>query len=208
MKNLNNLTGIWPNLARVYEIAKLGGFSITVTYEKNGDYPQVNTDYQSIKIFYNRGNFEKDGDLWIGLVKPRTYDLKGNYETLDDIHARVEKAKKHPLPKSVFDAYSEELLKTAIQRLNFSIKDVEIIHKVAPVIAQLDLDSKIQAHHVAEAIQYRIKFYHDDELIVADNSVLYFGKYIAIDKAGLDYCYIGDEKRNIRKAIYYLKKLL
>ena len=205
---MKTLTGLWPNLARAYEIARLGNFTITVTYQKTSDYVGVHDDYQKIKEFYKDVQFVKSGDIWIELTKPHSYEKLFGYETLGDIHARVEKAKKYKLPEDTLDEPSEELLKTAVQRLFFSLKDVEIIHKIAQVIAQLDGESDIRAHHIAEAIHYQIKTYHpDDKLIVADDSVLYFGKYITIHRDGLDGMY-ADEKRSIRKAIHYLKSLL
>ena len=204
---MKTLTGLWPNLSRAYEIAKLGDFTITITYQKTSEYVGVSDDYKTIKKFYKDVKFVKNGDLWVSIQKPKSYSDIHNYETLEDIHERVKKAKTYKLPKDIFDSASEELLKNGVQRLSFSLKDVTTIHKVARIVAQLE-NSSIDIHHVAEAMNYKIKNdFHDDKLIVVADSVLYFGKYIAINQAGLDGMY-ADEEKNIKKAIRYLKSLL
>jgi len=48
-----------------------------------------------------------------------------------------------------------DLLATACQKLGFSAKAVSKILRIARVIADLDQEDTIKAHHVSEAIQYR-----------------------------------------------------
>jgi hypothetical protein len=205
MKKINPI-GVWPNLSRAYEIAKLGNFGITITYQQHGDYLQVSDDYETIKKFYSDVKFVPDGEIWLELTPPKDYTRGNGCETLADIHARVEKAKGNLKPVKYEGEACMELLKNATDKLHFSAKDIDIINEVAEVIAQLDGENMVYAHHVAEAIQYRIKYGFEDNLMIADNSIMYFGKYIQINRAGLKSMW-SDEEENIKEARYFLFKM-
>lgn len=201
---MKNLTGLWPNLSRAYEVAKLGGLTITITYSKH-DYVGAGEDYQRIKEYYKDVKFVTDGDMWIEIYKPRSYEDTGHVG-LSAIHKRVKAAIPNQVPEKT-DVASEELLKSGIQRLNFSIKSVEIIRKVSAVISQLEGCNTIKAHCMAEAMNYRINFSRNDTLVLAENNILKFGDYISIEQDGINSMY-ADEEKNIKKAIEYLKSLL
>lgn len=199
---MTNLTGVFPNLSRAYEIALLGGYSITITYSSDlSDYPQANEDYQIIKKFFEGVHFVSDGDIWIEIVNPKDYN-RGKYsETLDAIKMRVHKAEKNPEPKQEYCTAGRDLLKNAVNKMNLSLKDVEIIQKISSSCAKLDGETEIQAHHVAEAIQYRIKENWHHLVINAESDSIQFGSKITIKRGEIDY-------KDAEKAINYLKGML
>src|SRR5699024_3891804 len=53
------------------------------------------------------------------------------------------------------DEASKSLLKTAMDRLNFSARAYDRILKVSRTIADIECEEHIQGAHISEAIQYR-----------------------------------------------------
>jgi hypothetical protein len=197
-----NLIGVFPNLSRAYEIALLGGHSITVKYTADlFKYPKADEDYLAIKQYFNGVSFVADGDIWIEILNPKDYN-RGEYsETLQDIHNRVNKAKDNPEPFQDYCEAGKELLKNTTSKLNFSLKDVQTIKKLSSTIAKLDGETSILTHRVAEAILYRIKKYWEHEVVVAENNTTQFGDKICIKRGEIHF-------EDAEKAINYLKKFV
>ena len=195
---MKKIIQLWSNLSRVYEIAKLGNFSLRVAYQT--DYIAGKDDYAEIKEFYSDANFSAKGDLIVEITAPYSYEPKVQGETLEDIHQRVEKAKTNILPTEYNSDSCETLLNVAANRLNFSMKDVKLVKKIAGVIAQLDNSDKIKVEHIAEASQYRA-FMKPDIAVIAESNTMKFGKHILIDICDID-------PDDAKKAIAYLKKVV
>lgn len=179
-----NLVGLWVNLSRAYEIAKLGGFSIQIVADLK--YTQASKDYPLIKDFYLDVPFLASGDLIIDISQP-DYFQRGTYETMSDIHARVLKAQNNERPSvmGITNESCKALLKTATERLSFSLPEIQMVKQIACVIAQLDNSRSVEAQHMAEAIQYRA-FLPEEGVVIAENSKIVFGKHIQMDNVEFD----------------------
>jgi hypothetical protein len=152
---MKNLIGIWPNLSRAYEIASVGKLSIELYFDKEYFSPRL--DAELIRDFYKGVSFHRKGEIQVSLHHPYFSDIVNNShsETMKDILERIDKAKQNKKPDLTLDSISTAILKTAYDRLKFSVTDVQIIIDLAAVIAQMEGVDKIRAEHIAEAIQYR-----------------------------------------------------
>jgi len=196
---MTNIVGLWCNLFRAIEIAKIGGYSISVHFDQ--DYKNGFDDYKSIKSFCKGwfDNFVSDGDMKIEIVKPQSYERKGKWETLEDISTRIERSLQFQKPELKLCDASEALLKTAIERLDLSLSQVEKIKKIAVTIAQMDLSKTTQVQHIAESIQY--SFVYNDTGYNAESKSKMFGDMIQIKLGEID-------SDTIKSAIDYLNRLL
>ena len=197
---MQNLIPLYPNLFRVIEIAKLGNHSISILF--NPDYFQGFDDYVSIKTFCLGffENFVPDGEIKFELYKPVSYThypRKGQ-DTLPDIANRIQRALQVPCPPIELDSPSFQLLNVAITRLGLSLKQVDTIKALAATIARLELESKINAAHIGEAIQYC--FLYDATYLHAETRSISFGNSITIQCGPIDPICIAN-------AIAYLNSL-
>lgn len=154
---MNSVISYWPNLNRAYEIALLGNKSISVYADKQ-DYPKAEEDLVYIKQVFSQVNYELDADIQIEITKPDNYTHIRPEEQLEDIHARVAKARQLPRPTEVHkdcEQGCKSLLKVSSERLEFSLKDVNIVWELSGIIAQAGHDEFIRTEHLAEAIHYR-----------------------------------------------------
>jgi hypothetical protein len=158
---MKNLIGIWPHVFRAIEIAKTGGFTVSMYYNKENK--AGSDDYKSIVSFCKGwfDDFVLDGDINIELIRPQQYHNKYGAETLDQLKNKVMEYLKNPLPENRLCDVSEALLKDANRRFEFSLAKNEKIKKIALTIARMEGSRKIEAHHIAEATQYNVPMQND-----------------------------------------------
>jgi hypothetical protein len=196
----------WSNLFRCVEIAKVGGFSVSVYFDEN--YETGFDDYNSIKNYCKNSlleftNFVSHGDLHIQISKPDkyysdSYNKKSKHDdSLEDVCLRIQKAKEFPKPEMILNDTCELLLRTCTNKLNLSFSQIQKIKDVAQVIAQLSFSEKIEVHHIAESIQYReLQCCYN-----AENESINFGKMISVKLGYID-------KTDVLNAVNYLNSLL
>ncbi len=77
------------------------------------------------------------------------------FEEMPNIHYNAQMNTKQIRAFCALDETSKQLLKNAMERLNLSARAYDRILKVARTIADLEASEGVNAHHIAEAIQYR-----------------------------------------------------
>ena len=195
---MKNITSVWPNLFRAIEIAKIGGYSVSVHFQP--DYKAGFEDYRYIKDFC-RGWFEKfveDGDIKVELIQPNNYTKGWQSESLADISIRVKTGLANSLPCSKLSESGESLLKNAARVLSLSLYQIEKIRLISLTIARADNSKNIEPQHVAEALQYS---YLSPDTINAEVKTRNFGDNIKIKLGDID-------KEDIQNAIEYLTSKL
>lgn len=157
---MKNLLGLYPNLSRAIQIAKLGDYSVSVYYDDT--YKNGLEDYKLIKNFCSGwfDNFVVNGDIKIKIEKPFNYETKIKFKSLEEISIEIEKISQISNPLIILDSTSELILKTAIDKLELSLAQIDLIKKFSATIAKMDNSEIIQAYHIAEAIQ--ISYIYDD----------------------------------------------
>jgi magnesium chelatase family protein len=98
-------------------------------------------------------DFPGDMAAWVTTPSIRDYH-RGAQESFSTMMQRVAVAQKQALPIDLTQA-SNVLLGTAIEKLDVGMRRVYAAIEVARSIAQLDQQLHIEAHHIAEAIQYQ-----------------------------------------------------
>jgi magnesium chelatase family protein len=88
------------------------------------------------------------------VIRARDIQTK-RYEGMTDIYANAHMTSKLLKEICVLDTVSANLLKNAMEKLSLSARAYDRILKVARTIADLAGTEKIQAEHVAEAMQFR-----------------------------------------------------
>ena len=111
---------------------------------------------------------------------------------------RVKKAKTNKTPSGFRSEACDSLLTVAVNRLNLSLRESNKVIELSSVIAKLEGTDKIEAYHIAEAIQY---VSNDETLCNAEEKTINFGSGIKINLYELD-------TEDIGKAINYLKNII
>lgn len=195
---MSNISGLWCNLFRAIEIAKIGNYSISVYFDDK--YQKGFEDYRYIKTFCKGwfDNFVDDGDIKVLIRKPENLNCEA-FDSIEVIQKRIEKSLKHNVIENSFSPGAEMLIKCAVEKINLSLLQVEKIKQIAHTIAQIDLFKTIEAYHAAESIQYS---YIDADIIYnAESGSIHFGDMINIKLGFID-------KESIKSAIEYLNNLL
>lgn len=189
-------TGTYINLSRAYEVALLGGYSISIGIHP--EWAKLVNDYDLIKSFYQGVEFRKKGDIYVDISNPYLNQYT-RQESIKDIISRVETARGHNKPTEYGEnSGADQLLKRAAEKLRLSIKDIQNIRKISETIAQLDHSQYIGAEHVAEAIQYCSKISERDGAIDPESHEKCFGFGIKISLFDID-------AYDINNAIEYLQ---
>lgn len=194
-----SLCGIWPNVFRALEIAKLGNHTVSIHFSK--DYTNGFRDYKAIKKFCEGWfeNFVVEGEIKLEIVKPMSYEPHPRCENLQECDIRVTTALWWPEPKAGISDASRQLLKVASEKLNLSLSQIDTIYAVSSTIAKLDHSDTIKIEHLAEAIQY--------STIIQENSLN--GEEESITFGGMITVKLGDiDPKDVQEAINYLKTLL
>lgn len=204
MKKQKSIVGLWSSLFRALEIAKTGGYSVSVYF--NDDYKQGFADYQFIKKFCEGwfDYFAVDGDIKTGIHKNYNNSdfCDSNFETLDDIQSRINKHLEFPKPDTLLCNASRSILNNAAERLELSFSEIEKAICMSATIAQMDFSEKIQPCHIAEAVNYSFYYDNDKILINAEEPNMFlFGDMIKINKGDIF-------KDHAQQAITYLKTFI
>ena len=156
MKNTQsiNVLGGNENLLRTYEICLSGGLKLFIQYDK-----EEITERQLKAIQERISDVITDSidnaDVLVEITRPEfSQIINDRIESVENIEKRANKYK-ITLKEETISAASIQLLKVGYDRLNLQPYDIELIIRIAKVIANMDLSENIEVQHIAEALQYR-----------------------------------------------------
>lgn len=98
--------------------------------------------------------FEKSSSIRERVVKAREIQHE-RYKNNDGIYANAQMSSKQLKEICAISTVGQNLLKTAMEKLNLSARAYDRILKVSRTIADLAACDDIRPEHLAEAIQYR-----------------------------------------------------
>lgn len=158
-----NFVALAANIARAYEIAAAGEHTLSIIPGQT-DTPeqsrQMASNCRDFREYYN-ANEGFDSDIVVEIHNIGANDilsalLNKRYETFSDILKRIDEYKKAPITAELnLRGAVESLLKSAIDKLSLSVRQVTSIIAVSKTIAGLAGSNEVKAEHIAEAIQYQ-----------------------------------------------------
>jgi hypothetical protein len=164
-----SIIGLYANISRVFEIATVGNFTMSFCYYSDKEDVERTVNPRDIKMIadYYGINPVTEGDLLVEVTRPSFDDIQAsmirNFETMEDLNARIAKAKETIEPAiSTLNEVCLSLLASAYERLNISVYHVPMIFKIAQTIARMAQSETIRVEHIAEAIQYRALLDNDN----------------------------------------------
>src|SRR5690349_1785486 len=98
--------------------------------------------------------FEKSESIRIRVITAREIQAE-RYKDSDGVYANAQMSSKQLKEICIISTAGQNLLKTAMERLNLSARAYDRILKVSRTIADLAGTDEIKPEHLAEAIQYR-----------------------------------------------------
>jgi len=152
MKNLN-LVYLSINVARCYEISKIGNHSLSIFASK--DIPEEDI-ILFCKFYGIRQSKNADIVTEISYSADEIFRLFSgtSCETIEDINERIKSYPSVAVSINISGGIAS-ILKSAIHKLNLSITQVNSIVSVSKTIALMDRKSIVSVEHIAEAIQYQ-----------------------------------------------------
>jgi magnesium chelatase family protein len=98
--------------------------------------------------------FEKSESIRERVIKARDIQTE-RYKNSEGVYANAQMSSKQLKEICVISTPAQNLLKTAMEKLNLSARAYDRILKVSRTIADLEASQDIKPEHLAEAIQYR-----------------------------------------------------
>ncbi|MBK7882785.1 MAG: YifB family Mg chelatase-like AAA ATPase [Chitinophagaceae bacterium] len=98
--------------------------------------------------------FEKSESIRARVIQAREIQAE-RYKNNEGVYANAQMSSKMLKEICIIDAAAQNLLKTAMEKLNLSARAYDRILKVSRTVADLGGSSDIKSEHLAEAIQYR-----------------------------------------------------
>jgi predicted ATPase with chaperone activity len=179
LRCLSTVVGL-ENARRALEVATVGGHSICIfgearigkntlaeCFPNRHSYIYIADKREENKYATREGIFSRNDlvgapfDMLIECINPTYQQLTRKYETSEAVFKRIDEVKNFNTENknnTQLDSSCEGLLRNSFEKLNLPIGRYFTLIKVARTIASMEKSKKIEAAHIAEAIQYAYVF--------------------------------------------------